>query len=141
MHDLINGRTTLVFMWLLGHFGLPGDVAADTAAKAVLSLTASSIPALVTDFHPSIVQCMRRKWQGEWDAGNYFSSSHRFPRNLGFLNCRVETHLNGSRLTVELLLLQCIAFSYERQQYFNELFNTFAARKIVDFIIVIRFSP
>ena len=67
LHRLITAGTDIIFIWLPSHVGIPGNVKADSAAKAALSLPISNHKVPYTDFKPLISSYLLSKWQQMWN--------------------------------------------------------------------------
>jgi ribonuclease HI len=68
VHGLLSSGHNITFMWLPSHVGLAGNVAADAAAKAALTLFPASSAIPYSDFKPVINSYAAAKWQKSWDA-------------------------------------------------------------------------
>ena len=65
--NLIRDGREIVFVWVLGHVGISGNLAADSAAKDALDgdVSAEYIP--FSDFKPRLNSYITEVWQNEWD--------------------------------------------------------------------------
>jgi len=66
VHGLISDGSSVVFMWVPGHVGLPGNSAADSAAKAALLLESLTVPH--SDYKSLIRIQALRQWQLRWNS-------------------------------------------------------------------------
>jgi hypothetical protein len=67
VHGLLSSGHNITFMWLPSHVGLAGNVAADAAAKAALTLSPALSAIPYSDFKPVINSYAAAKWQKSWD--------------------------------------------------------------------------
>ena len=65
--NLIRNGREIVFVWVLGHVGISGNSAADSAARDALDddVSAEYIPFF--DFRPRLKSYITEVWQNEWD--------------------------------------------------------------------------
>ena len=64
---LIQGEREIVCVWVLGHVGIRGNSAADSAAKGALGGDISDELFLFSDLKARLNNCIFELWQREWD--------------------------------------------------------------------------
>src|SRR5208282_3493787 len=67
IHTLIESGKQIFIMWIPSHIGLPGNSAADAAAKAALNHTTSEGTVPYSDFKSTINSYTLSCWQQSWD--------------------------------------------------------------------------
>jgi ribonuclease HI len=66
--ELLQHGHTIVFCWIPGHTGIPGNVAADAAARDA-TLQGTPIPGVTSmDFGTALRRSVLAKWQRDWDC-------------------------------------------------------------------------
>jgi hypothetical protein len=88
VHGLLSSGHNITFMWLPSHVGLAGNVAAEAAAKAALSLLPASSAMPYSDFKPVINSIAAAKWQKSWDA-EVSNKLHKIQPKIGSSGCIV----------------------------------------------------
>jgi len=68
VHGIISDGSSVVFMWVPGHVGLAGNLAADSAAKDALLLPVSSLTVPHSDYKSLIRIQALRQWQLRWNS-------------------------------------------------------------------------
>jgi len=66
--NLTNAGKTIEFCWIPSHVNIPGNERADTAAKAALGLTVSSMKLPACELIPRISKFCREEWQDIWNS-------------------------------------------------------------------------
>ena len=112
--NLIRDGREIVFVWVLGHVGISGNSAADSATKDAPDgdVSAEYIPFF--DFRPRLKSYITEVWQNEWD--NYpLNKLHKISPKMNefqapsHTNRREETVL--SRLHIDRLYrTRCFLF-------------------------------
>ena len=76
LYSLISKDKDVIFCWIPGHVGIPGNERADKAAKSGLNKDIFPFKVPYTDFKPYINKYIRDIWQNEWDqkTGNKLHS-------------------------------------------------------------------
>jgi hypothetical protein len=65
--ELLQHGHTIVFCWIPGHTVIPGNEAADSAARiGALNMTAICGRALASDIRAYVLRAIYCSWQGEW---------------------------------------------------------------------------
>ena len=63
----VEYRKTVILCWIPSHIGIPGNEAADRAAKAALELPVTEMPIHYADFKTRIKDHIDLLWQQRWD--------------------------------------------------------------------------
>jgi len=76
VHGLISDGSRVVFLWIPGHVGLAGNLAADSTAKDALHLPVYSLTVTHSDYKSLIRLQALRQWQLRWncETGNKLHS-------------------------------------------------------------------
>jgi ribonuclease HI len=82
IHTLIESGKQIFIMWIPSHIGLPGNSAADAAAKAALNHTTSKGTVPYSDFKSTINSYTLSYWQLSWDlqTGNKLRNMQLYPK-------------------------------------------------------------
>src|SRR5208282_2833206 len=116
IHTLIESGKHKFIMWIPSHVGLPGNSAADAAAKAALNHTTSKGTIPYSDFKSAINSYTLSCWQQSWDiqTGNKLHAivpkvgpmeSYGLPRRDEIKIRRLQ--IGHTRLSDSLFLTSC----------------------------------
>jgi ribonuclease HI len=149
LHQKLNSKNSIIFIWVPSHIGIAGNTAADATAKAALNLSISNTLVPHSDFKPLISSHIKKCWQNSWDSepNNKLQKIQPkiqpcivkfLPRRDEILVHRLRvghTYLTHSYLlhkenppecdtchlplTVEHFLLSCCKYTSSRQKFYN----------------------
>ncbi|WP_144077532.1 ribonuclease H family protein, partial [Solemya velum gill symbiont] len=68
---LYTAGKTIIFVWIPSHIGIPGNDAADLAAKAAIHNDIDQITVPYTDFKPLSHRYIQLFWQGDWSRSTH----------------------------------------------------------------------
>ena len=149
IHTLQESGRKIFIMWIPSHVGLPGNCAADAAAKAALNLATSRGTIPYSDFKSTINFHTLSCWQQSWDTqtGNKLHAiiskvgpmeSYNLPRRdeikirrlrIGHTRLTHSYLMKGENppqctccqtvLTIEHLLLHCNNYTSIRNKYYD----------------------
>ena len=96
-------RKTIKFCWIPSHIGIPGNEAADKAAKTALNLPITAMSIHFADFKSRINDYMDLLWQQRWDEQTHnklhsLKPELQGPRSSSHMNRREEVVLSRLRI-------------------------------------------